>query len=485
MNPGNTDEELKADLTRIHTKAVLVPADVSPDRVSAFESCGIRVLKIKPRAPCGVFDIEGKPAEAAIRNPSGVRDAILILATSGTSGTKKIVPYTLETIVIGAACVAASWALGPSDVNLNMMPLFHVGGIVRNLLAPLLTGGSSILCRGFDPGLFLDLADSKRATWYYAAPTMHHAVLQQWTLRSPPPRINFRMIGNAAGGLLPSLAQQIQETFHCTVLPSYGMTECMPITAPRMDYKLDRPGTSGRAVGPELAVMDDAWRPVAPMAVGNIVVRGPPVFGGYEADEKANSSAFNADGWFSTGDMGYLDQDGYIYITGRSKEVINRGGEIISPFEVEEALAQHPRIQQVLAFSALHDTLQEAVGVVVVPKAGKMRPDLPELHSFLGHHLHPSKWPITIVYMDDLPKNQTNKALRIGLAERLSLPEFTDEMPPVARLFEARCPPRTAALKSKIPSQAVEVNLQAVAQQLRQYPSIVRALICRCEIDST
>lgn len=213
---------------------------------------------------------------------------------------------------------------------------------MRNLLAPVLAGGGTVLCRGFDASLFCDLLEMpapSQPTWYYAAPTMHHANLAQYTLRDPRPRHSLRMICNAAGGLLPSLATQLRNTFNgAVVLPSYGMTECMPISAPPITYALDRPGTSGRAgkekrttvlydtfshsfpVGPEMAVMDDDWKPVPPRTNGNIVVRGPLVFTGYEgvtAEVNAQSFAPDGSGWFSTGDMGHLDQDGYIYITGK------------------------------------------------------------------------------------------------------------------------------------------------------------------------
>jgi hypothetical protein len=239
-----------------------------------------------------------------------------------------------------------------------------------------------------------------------------------------------------------------------------------------------------------MAIMDDDWKMVPPRTNGNIVVRGPLVFTGYEGvSAEVNAQSFSPDGsgWFSTGDMGHLDQDGYIYITGkeefpscwiliciragRSKEVINRGGEIISPFEIEEALQGHPLIGQVLAFSISHDTLQEAVGVVVVPRGSSPRVDLIELQRFLNDILHPAKWPLVIVYMNDLPKNLTGKVLRIGLAERLKLPEFTDDYPPTKRLFEAPCPPKTAHVKSQISCSPVEIHYQPVIDLLRQHRS--------------
>lgn len=182
------------------------------------------------------------------------------------------------------------------------------------------------------------------------------------------------MIANAAGGLLPSLAVQLRDTFKANVLPSYGMTECVPIpiSSPPAKYNLEKPGTSGVPVGPEVGILDTAtMTSVQPRQEGAVCVRGEPCFRGYgknhlfpEQDDQMSS--FSQDGWFNTGDLGYLDDDGYLYITGRSKEVINRGGEIISPLEVEEAVTEHPSVKACLAFSVPHDILQEVVAVAIV-----------------------------------------------------------------------------------------------------------------------
>jgi acetyltransferase-like isoleucine patch superfamily enzyme len=290
--------------------------------------------------------------------------------------------------------------------------------------------------------------ESESATWYYAAPTMHLMILAEGKRRAEErvlagaafgagAAFKIRLVANAAGGLLPSLAEELKVCFpKSVVLPSYGMTECMPISTPPLTYNLERPGTSGIAVGPEIGIIDDRGIFLPSGEVGNIVVRGPPLMPGYENNSKANKESFSDDGWFNTGDKGYLDSEGYIYLTGRSKEVINRGGEIISPFDVEEALITHPRVQDVIAISMPHAVLQETVGVVVVTAPGLARPDLPSLHAHVSSTLHPAKWPQAIVYMKEVPKNSTGKTLRINLASRLSLPELSDTMAPQARLWE-------------------------------------------------
>lgn len=256
------------------------------------------------------------------------------------------------------------------------------------------------------------------------------------------------------------------------VLPSYGMTECMPISSPPATYQLEKPGTSGVPVGPQVAILNLVTCESLPVGEeGPICVRGQPCFRGYgqsaNADLKeAPKSSFIKGGWFDTGDLGYLDEDGYLFITGRSKEVINRGGEIISPMEVEEAVARHPDVVTCAALSAPHDVLQEVVGLALVIKAGRPRLDLPTLHQYLGERLAAPKWPQCLIYMDDLPKSHTNKLLRVKLANRLGLPEFSDDMSPLQRTFEATCPPKGTALDVPIPAKRVVISTPSVTTTL-------------------
>jgi acyl-CoA synthetase (AMP-forming)/AMP-acid ligase II/carbonic anhydrase/acetyltransferase-like protein (isoleucine patch superfamily) len=448
-------------------------------------------------------------------------DEVLLLFTSGTTGSKKLVPHLLGDILVAAATIAVSWKLSPDDVNCNLMPLFHVGGIVRQILSPLLSGGCVICCPSFDPSLFWTLLGQHRFNWYYAAPTMHQLLLTHYKQLKEEGEITpslafpkLRMIANAAGGLLPSLALQLRDQFggngntssqggagasgqhYCHILPSYGMTECMPITSPPSDYKLTKPGTSGVPVGPEVAILDisssstntqqQQQEPthLPPMSEGPICVRGFPCFRGYapvatsEAASPASpeSTTFLSGGWFNTGDLGYLDADGYLYITGRAKEVINRGGEIISPLEVEESLVKHPSIQQALCFSCPHAILQEVVGVAVVPHPDRPRVDLNALHYYLAEHrlLTAPKWPQVLVFVDALPKSHTNKLLRVNLAQRLELPTVTDDTAGTAgggqlsRIFEATCPPQGTSTKLPIASWPVPVDAKWVETQLQQ-----------------
>ena len=396
-----------------------------------------------------------------------------MLFTSGTTGSKKLVSHLLGEMLVATAAISLSWNLTSDDVNCSLMPLFHVGGIVRQVFSPVLSGGCVICCPNFDPVVFWSLLEHKKFNWYYAAPTMHQLILQTMKEKKLKPR-KLRMIANAAGGLLPSLARELRDTFHANVLPSYGMTECMPISSPPYNYQLERPGTSGVPVGPEVAIINlSNCSRLPPLTEGPICVRGFPCFRGYSpttqdgVDFDPKSSFLNG-GWFNTGDLGYLDKDGYLYITGRSKEVINRGGEIISPLEVEEAVVAHLDVESALSFSAEHDVLQEVVGVAIVSSPNRPRLDLQSLHEFLGdNRLTAPKWPQCLVLMNGgLPKSSTNKLLRVKLGERLGLPVMTDIMHPVKRTFEAECPPQGTAMNLPIPSWPVPVDPHTVEKHL-------------------
>ncbi|KAK3361859.1 hypothetical protein B0T24DRAFT_690371 [Lasiosphaeria ovina] len=408
--------------------------------------------------------------------PNKADDIAIVLFTSGTSGTKKLVPITVHNIFSGVAFVIESWALAEDDVCLNMMPLYHIGGLVRNIFSPILSGGSVICCPAFDPNLFWDVVKKSNPTWYYASPSMHQMLLAQMeTRRAALAKSRIRLACNAAGGLLPALANKLQRTFECTVLPSYGMTECMPISSPPIDYELDRPGTSGLTVGPELKILDSDGRPLPRGIIGRICVRGEPVFPGYLLPSgEVDRSAFTQDGWFDTGDLGHMSKDGYLFITGRSKEVINRGGEIISPFEVENAIisaAQNSsspifgRVAQALAFSVLHDILQEIVGVVLVTPPHTRRVDIRQLRQALRSSLQQAKWPALIVYMDDLPR-RNNKVIRIRLSGRLGLPKITESTLYSNLHWEAICPPADTEMTASIPSRRYVIDGAKISEAI-------------------
>ncbi|KDQ58575.1 hypothetical protein JAAARDRAFT_155112 [Jaapia argillacea MUCL 33604] len=498
VNSSCTPTELFEDARNLRAKAVITTSDAA-DRLELRElrrrlNCEIILVHGRTNGPVGLFDMDvmeenddertlGVLPRKRRRYPSklhSLNDQSLVLHTSGTSGKKKVVPYSLRSLIVGTCCVIKSWDLRQEDVNMNMMPLFHVGGIVRNLLAPMFSGGSAIMCTGFDAQAFWPIIIERGATWYYAAPTMHHAILSSAPSPFPKSSIKLRMIANAAGGLLPTLATSLRSTFGATILPSYGMTECMPIASPPTSYALDRPGCSGIACGPHLSIRQPGNTELEckMREVGAVCIRGLPTFEGYEISPDPrvplDTSAFSSQGWFDSGDLGYMDEDGYLYITGRSKEIINKGGEVISPFEIEEAVLQvaQDRLVAVLAFSVDHDVLQETIGLVVVPAHTRPRIGIAELQELLRDALHPSKWPFLIVYMEDLPKNAAGKPLRIKLATRLGLGTVSDDLPVYSRHFEAQAPRRHARHSDPISCTGVSLDVPRVGRMLEQISGV-------------
>ncbi|THU98088.1 acetyl-CoA synthetase-like protein [Dendrothele bispora CBS 962.96] len=488
LNASCTASELREDAVRLNAKAVVTTREVEERlelrQLQAELDCDVIYIEGRSSGPAGLFDMkvmddddyDPSAADYVLVGKSSplhtLNDKSLVLHTSGTSGKKKVVPYTLRSLIVGTMAVVHSWDLQSSDVNMNMMPLFHVGGIVRNLLAPMMSGGSAIMCAGFDAIAFWTVASRLKATWYYAAPTIHHAILTSQPDDIDPARdMRLRMICNAAGGLLPSLAVDIRDRFQgAVVLPSYGMTECMPIASPPTTYRLERPGCSGIACGPHLSIRDPSnlERELPRGKTGAVSVRGIPTFEGYEVSSDPNvpldTSAFTSEGWFDSGDMGYMDDDGYLFITGRSKEIINKGGEVISPFEVEEAIVSAAKdfVKTALAFAVDHDVLQEAIGIIIVPQPGQPRIGLNQLTDLLRDYLHPSKWPFLLVYMSDVPKNSAGKPLRIKLANRLDLGQMTDSIPVLRRHFEAKLGPNPGNLSEPIDCQLVSIDVKSI-----------------------
>lgn len=425
LNPGYRLAEFSFFLEDLRAKALIVQAD---DRSAAREAAAqlnIPVLLLSASTTtAGEFLLTG-PGGAPPAPPSIAQstDIALVLHTSGTTARPKQVPLTQHNLIASAHNIRSTLQLTPADRCLNIMPLFHIHGLMASLLASLAAGAQVVCTPGFDAPRFLTWLHVCYPTWYTAVPTMHQAILKRAVANSETiDNASLRMIRSASASLPPQVMVALEHTFGVPVIEAYAMTEAAhQIASNPLPPHIRKPGSVGLAAGPEVAIMAEEEDVLLPSGqLGEIVVRGANIMAGYVNNPDANSRAFVA-GWFRTGDQGQLDADGYLTIAGRLKEIINRAGEKISPREVDEALLNHPDVAQALAFGVPDAELGEDVAAAVVLRAPGVTESV--LRRFVAQHLAHFKVPRRIVFVEEIPKGPTGKPQRIGLAQRLGLIE--------------------------------------------------------------
>jgi acyl-CoA synthetase (AMP-forming)/AMP-acid ligase II len=425
LNPTYKAEEFAFYLSDLKARALIVQqAAETPARAVAAE-LGIPVIELEPDPlSAGDFNLVSPPGTTGIPSlggPACADDVALVLHTSGTTARPKIVPLTHANLVASALNIGQTLQLEPSDVCLNIMPLFHIHGLIAAVLSSVAAGGLVICTPGLSGFRFFTWLRDFRPTWYSAVPTMHQALLDL------APRFKdvigagrLRFIRSSSASLPPAVMMAMEEMFGVPVIEAYGMTEATHQMASNPLPPAPRfPGSVGTAAGPEIAIMDvdGALAPVG--SIGEVVIRGPNVTPGYESNEAANASAFR-NGWFRTGDEGVLNDAGYLRLTGRLKEIINRAGEKIAPIEVDNIMMQHPSVRQVVTFAMPSRTFGEDVAAAVVLHDGA-EADVEDLRRFVGSRLAPFKVPRKIVFLEEIPKGATGKLQRIGLAQRLGV----------------------------------------------------------------
>ena len=423
LNPSYRAEEFSFFLSDLNARVLVIMAGFeSPARAVAADH-GIPVIELEPdNQVTGLFELYPKAATPLVsKSPVVVNDTALILHTSGTTSRPKIVPLSHRNLTASAQHIGETLALSANDCCLNIMPLFHIHGLIAAVLASLASGGSVACTPGFNALKFFAWMADFKPTWYTAVPTMHQAILtrasrNRETIESNP----LRFIRSSSSSLPPQVMRELEDTFSVPVIESYGMTEAAHQMASNpLPPSSRKPGTVGPAAGPEVAIMDEIGTVLSAGIIGEIVIRGSNVTQGYEGNPAANAAAFTK-GWFRTGDQGVIDEDGYLTITGRLKEIINRGGEKISPREVDEVLMDHPAVAQVVTFAVPHEKLGEDVAVAVVLAEGADA-DSDVLRAFVRQRLADFKVPRQVVFLDEIPKGQTGKLQRIGLAEKIGL----------------------------------------------------------------
>jgi amino acid adenylation domain-containing protein len=424
LNPGYREGEFAFSLADLNSKALLAPQGSASPAVAAARNLGVPVLEVAPlvNEEAGIFSLYSNGV-ANLHPDAGCAtadDVALALHTSGTAARPKLVPLTHANICAAAGAIRDAVELTEADRCLSVMPLFHIHGL--SAIFASLAAGASVACPGdFAADEFFRAMEEFRPTWYTAAPALHRTILENAPRYSGiVARSGLRFLRSASSAMPRQLLADLERMFQVPVIEAYGMTEAAPqIASNRLPLSERRAASVGRAAGPEIVILDAAGRKLMAGQTGEIAIRGPNVIRAYGRPQEAGDGAF-VDGWLRTGDLGYVDADGFLFITGRQKEVINRGGEKISPREVEEVLLDHPAVEQAAVFPIPHPSLGEGVGAAVVLRRSATATEA-ELRRFTATRLAPFKAPQRVVMVDEIPVGPTAKLERAGLATALGL----------------------------------------------------------------
>ncbi len=418
LNPNLRASEYQRLLQELAPKILLAPDGKAHSARKAAQAGEINVVNVVREGEAGVFALRGAPSgpeSAHCGEPARAEDIAYILTTSGSTGRSKLAPATHRSACAALGPLGGLYDLTPDDRCLTFSATFHSLGLLGGLGIPLWRGGSAIFTRGFHCEEFFQWLDEFRPTWFSAVPTVLHEILEHAPRhRGVLQRTRLRFIRSAGAPLPEEVRARVEAALGAPLLQVYGLSECAGATGDRVSGPR-KPGSCGRAFCNQVATFDAAGRPTAPGQPGEIVVRGPSVFDGYFADPQATQRVIR-NGWFHTGDIGYLDEDGFLFLTGRASEFINRGGEKISPLEVDQALLAHPAVLKAVAFSVPHDKLGEDVAAAVVLRDGVAVSES-QLLEFATARLAAHKLPKRIFFLDKLPIGPTGKVLRSQMRE--------------------------------------------------------------------
>jgi acyl-CoA synthetase (AMP-forming)/AMP-acid ligase II len=357
--------------------------------------------------------LAGKSSSVLSAQPE---DVALVLHTSGTTGRPKAVPLSHRNLLRTMSNIQATYQLTPKDRTMLVMPLFHVHGLLAGFLAPLASGGSVVVPPKFSASEFWKDFQEHKANWYTAVPTIHQILLKS-PVPSPVPEIRF--IRSCSSPLSPKTFHEIEKAFGAPVLEAYAMTEAAhQMTSNPLPPAQRKPGSVGLGQGVDIKILDEAGNEVPQGKEAEICIRGENVTTGYLNNPSANASSFTKSGFFRTGDQGKQDADGYVIITGRIKELINKGGEKISPIELDNVIAQHPAVSEAVSFALEDEMYGQDVGLAVVVKEGQ-KLSAGELKSWMTDRVAKFKLPKQIFFSDVMPKTATGKIQRRLVAEAM------------------------------------------------------------------
>ncbi|KAK9479809.1 hypothetical protein V1514DRAFT_327437 [Lipomyces japonicus] len=428
LNPALKQTEFEFYLTDLAAPVVFIPANGGDTRavIRATETVGKQASgQAGVKIFTAVFDKSGLafhgldgnrvPVKNVKTTVSSKDDVALVLHTSGTTGRPKVVPLTHENLTTSMKNIVSTYNFTAKDRGLLVMPLFHVHGLLAGFLAPLSVGAAVIVPSRFSAHTFWKDFVQYKANWYTAVPTIH-----QILLKNPPPnpKPEIRFIRSCSSALAPSTFHQLEKTFNAPVIEAYAMTEAShQMTSNDLPPGQRKPGSVGHGQGVEIRILDADGNEVPQGREGEISIRGKNVTKGYRNNKAANESSFTKDNFFRTGDQGKLDKDGYVYITGRIKELINRGGEKISPVELDAVLLEHPAVSEAVSFAVPDELYGQEVHAAVVLKQDAKATEA-DIKNFLAERVAKFKVPKKVYFTDIMPKTATGKIQRKNVSEK-------------------------------------------------------------------
>ena len=416
LNPAYPYEELLFFLGDTHARILLCPSAGSEVARSAAAACKIPVLSVEMSDQGNVHLPDA--ASGASANEPTADDIALVLHTSGSTGRPKRVPLRHFNLAVSTANIANTYELSKQDVSLCIMPLFHVHGLIASTLATLLSGGTLVVPNKFNALSFWRTVGDHRVTWYSGVPTMHQLLVAR-AQRRPAEAASLRFIRSCSAPLSPELLHKTEELLEVPLVEAYGMTEAAhQMSSNPLPPRHRKPGSVGVGTGLRISITDKKGNHLATHQRGEVVIQGANVFRGYENNPEANATAF-VNGWFRTGDEGFLDEDGYLHLTGRIKDIIIRGGENIAPHEVDEVLLRHPAVATAATFGRPHPKLGEEVAAAVVlrePNAATESELIKHCREFLAEY----KCPAKIYLVKSIPTTGSGKIQRRAVAAALA-----------------------------------------------------------------
>ena len=423
LNPNYSKNEFIFYLSDLKAKFLIVDPILKTEASKAATELGITIIHLSPQRKAGKFNLEnnGEISNSTILKQNFMNNTSLLLHTSGTTSKPKLVQLTSDNLIKSALNIGRTLDLNQKDCCLNIMPLFHIHGLVAVLLTSILFNVKLVLTTGFNALVFFKLLHQFKPTWYSGVPTMHQAILQRSkNNKKIIENSSLRFIRSSSAAMPKPLLLEMEKIFNCPVIEAYGMTEAShQIASNPLPPRLRKNGTVGLGSGPLVEIMDDEGNILQKNKVGEIVIKGETVIKQYANNEKATLSSFK-NGWFKTGDLGLIDEDGYIKVTGRIKEIINKGGEKISPKEIDDILQEMSEIEQVVCFPFSSDRYGEEIGCAIVLKENTNISEK-DITEYASKHIAKFKIPSKFIFLNEIPKGPTGKLQRIGLSKSLGL----------------------------------------------------------------